>query len=149
MIRKFLLVGALVVAIVGPARAQDQCVAPKAPVIPDGARATPNQILAAQNEIKNFAAASDNYQHCLAEDIARQKVLAARSATELDPGVQIAAQAKSAAQMKDAQQLASTWIAAVEAFNQAQQRKQRQPGSAPSPSGGSGYGGGYGNGGRY
>lgn len=150
MIRKFLSAGVLVIAIAAPAWAQDQCVTPKAPVVPDGARATPNQIVAAQNDIKAFVAASDNYQSCLTQEIARQKALAAQNNAELDPNLQTTVQAKSVAQRKDAQQLAETWGAAVEAFNKAQQRKQRQPASNPSASGGGGYGGGgYGASGRY
>jgi hypothetical protein len=151
MIRKFLSGGALVIALAAPAWAQEQCVAPKAPVIPDGAKATPNQIIAAQNEIKAYAAAADNYQSCLAQEIARQRAAAAQNSAELDPSLQSAVQVKSTAQKSDAQQVAAAWGAAVEAFNKAQQRKQRQPASAPSASGGAGYGGGgYGGGmGRY
>jgi len=150
MIREFLPAGLLVIAIAAPAWAQDQCVAPKAPAVPDGARATPNQIVATQNDIKAFVAASDTYQSCLAQEIARQKALAAQNNAELDPNIQTTVQAKSVAQMKDAQQLAAAWSAAVEAFNKAQQRKQRQPAANSSPPGGAGYGGGgYGTGGRY
>ena len=150
MIRKFLSGGALVIALAAPAWAQAQCVAPKAPVIPDGAKATANQIIAAQNEIKAYAAASDNYQSCLAQEMARQKAAAAQNNAELDLSLQSAVQVKSTAQKSDAQQVAAAWGAAVEAYNKAQQRK-RPPVPTSSPPGGAGYGGGgYGGGmGRY
>ena len=140
--------GVLVLALAVPVLAQEQCVAPKAPVIPDGAKATANQIVAAQNEIKVFATASDSFQACLAQEYARQRAAAAQNNAELDPNLQTAVQVKSAAQRKDAQQVATAWGAAVEAFNKAQERKRPAP-TAPSP-GGAGYGGGgYGGMGRY
>src|SRR6266700_4951740 len=76
MIREILLGSIFFIALTAPTMAQDQCVAPIAPVIPDGARATSAQIIAEQNEIKAFATASDNYQTCLAAEIGRQKDLA-------------------------------------------------------------------------
>jgi hypothetical protein len=148
MIRKFLSGGALVIALAAPVWAQDQCVAPRAPVIPDGAKATSGQIIATQNEIKAYAAASDNYQSCLAQDIVRQRTLATQNNAELDPNLQAATQVKSTAQRNDAREVAAAWGAAVEAFNKAQQRKQRQPAPNPAP-GGAGYGGGAYGGGRY
>lgn len=151
MIREFWLVAAVVTALTAPGRAQDQCVAPKAPAIPDGARATANQIITAQSEIKAYAAASDNYQKCLAQELARQDALAKQNSTEPDPGLLSAVQVKSAAQMNDARRIATAWGAAVQAFNKAQQSKQRQPAPNAAPGGG-GYGsGGYGGnmGGRY
>jgi len=51
MIREILLGSALFVALTMPAMAQDQCVAPTAPAIPDGARATTAQIVTTQNDI--------------------------------------------------------------------------------------------------
>lgn len=149
MIRNVLLCAAVVVAMAAPARAQDQCVAPKAPAIPDGAKATANQIIAAQNEIKAYAAASDSFQKCLAQELARQDALAKQNSTEPDPGLLSAVQVKSAAQRNDVQQVVTAWTAAVEAFNKAQQSKQRQPAATTAPA--TGYGGGYGGGmgGRY
>jgi len=148
MVRKLFVGGAMMIALAAPAWAQDQCVAPKPPAIPDGAKATPNQIIAAQNEIKTYAASSDSYQSCLAQEIDRQKAIAAQNNGELDPDVQSAVQVKSAAQRNDAQQVAAAWGAAVDAFNKAQQRKQRPPASTAAPAGG-GYGGAMGGVGRY
>ena len=146
MIRKFLSGAAMVIALAAPAWAQDQCAVPKSPAIPDGAKATPNQIVAAQDDIKAFAAASENYQSCMARELARQKALA----TQNDPGLQTALQGKSDAQRKDVERVVASWSATVEAFNKAQERKPRRPASTPSAPGGGGYGGGgYGGGTRY
>jgi len=148
MIGKLLAGAVFLFALAGPVRAQDQCVAPKAPAVPDGAKATSNQIIAAQNEIKAYAAATDGYQNCLAQELARQDALAKQNNAELDPNILSAVQVKSTAQRNDAQQLATAWTAAVEAFNKAQQRK-RQPAPNAAPAGGGYGGGGYGGGGRY
>jgi hypothetical protein len=143
MIRTILLGGTLFIALTAPAMAQNQCVAPTAPAIPDGARATPAQIITAQNDIKAFAAASDSYQACLATEISRQKDLAKQTNVEFDPNIQAAIEVKAGAQRKDVERLAAAWGASVTAFNAAQQRKPATPAprSAPAPMGGA-YGGG-------
>jgi hypothetical protein len=143
MIREILLGGALFISLAAPTMAQDQCTAPTAPAIPDGARATPAQIITAQNDIKAFAAASDNYQACLAAEISRQKDLAKQTNVEFDPNIQAALEVKAGAQRKDVERVAAAWGTSVQAFNAAQQRKPVTPAprSAPAPMGGA-YGGG-------
>jgi hypothetical protein len=144
MIRKIVFAGAIVFAFAAPAWAQDQCVAPATPEIPDGAKATAAQITTAQNGIKSYAAASDTYQACLAQDIARQKEVAKQTNVEFDPQIQAAIQVKAADQRKDVERIATMWGASVQAFNEAQARKQRQaPSSNASGAGGYGGGGGY------
>ena len=142
MIREILLGSILFIALTAPAMAQDQCVAPAAPVIPDGARATSAQVVAAQNEIKTFATASDSYQACLVAEIARQKDLAKQTNVEFDPKIQAAIEVKAGAQRKDVERLASAWGASVTAFNAAQQRKPVAPSRSPTPPMGGAYGGG-------
>jgi hypothetical protein len=142
MIRKILLGGALFIALTAPAMAQDQCIAPTAPAIPDGAKATSAQIITAQNDIKSFAAASENYQACLAAEISRQKDLAKQTNVEFDPKIQAAIEVKAGAQRKDVEHIAAAWGASVTAFNAAQQRKQATPAlRSPTPPVGGGYGG--------
>jgi hypothetical protein len=143
MIREILLSSTFFIALTAPAMAQDPCVVPTAPTIPDGARATPAQIISAQNDIKAFATASDNYQACLAAEIARQKDLAKQTNVEFDPKIQAAIEVKAGAQRKDVERLAAAWGASVTAFNAAQQRKPVTPAPrSPAPSMGSAYGGG-------
>ena len=148
MIRQLLSASAIVFVFAAPAWAQDQCVAPTTPEIPDGAKATSAQIIAAQTAIKSYAAASDTYQTCMTREIARQKDLAKQTNVEFDPQIQAAIEGKADAQRKDVQRIATMWGASVDAFNVAQQRKQRQAPNS-NASGGGGYGGGYGGGTRY
>jgi hypothetical protein len=150
MIWKILSSGVMIIAVTTPALAQDQCVTPTAPTIPDGARATSGQIATAQDNVKAFVVASDNYQTCLAREIGRQKDFAKQSNLEFDSNIQTALDTKGGAQKKDAARVVAAWSAAVQDFNATQQRKQRQTDPRSQASGGSGsMGGGYGAGGRY
>ena len=142
MIRNILFGGIVFIALIAPAMAQDQCAAPAAPAIPDGARATSGQIVTAQNDIKAFATASDNYQACLAAEIGRQKDLAKQNNVAFDPSIQTALETKGSTQRKDVERIATAWGTAVQAFNEAQQRKQRQSEPRGHAAGGGGYGGG-------
>jgi hypothetical protein len=139
MIRKILSGGVMMIALAAPAWAQDRCVAPAAPAIPDGAKAAPNQIVAAQNDIKAYAAAADNYQACLAQELARQKDLAKQNNSEFDPKIQTALEIKGDAQRKDAGRVAVAWGAAVEAFNKAQQQKRKPDAGGTASRGGGSY----------
>jgi hypothetical protein len=143
MIRKILFCGVLFIAFSTPVMAQDPCAAPGAPTIPSGARATTAQIIAAQNDIKAFATASDNFQACLAAELSRQKDLAKQNNVEFDPNIQAGLETKAAAQRKDVEHVAAAWNAAVQAFNQAQLRKPKEPvpQSAQRFMGGMGMGG--------
>ena len=127
MIRKILLGGAVFTALSTPVMAQDPCVAPAAPAIRGDASATPAQIIAAQNDIKAYAAASDKFQACLVGELGRQKDLAKQNNMEFDPNIQTGLETKAIAQRKDAERVAAAWNAAVQAFNQAQQRKLVEP----------------------
>src|SRR6266566_775923 len=126
MIRNILFGGIVFIALTAPAMAQDQCAAPVVPAIPEGAKATTSQIVATQNDIKAYAAASDSYQACLAAEIGRQKDLAKQNNSAFDPNIQTALETKGSAQRKDVERVAAAWGAAVQAFNEVQQRKQRQ-----------------------
>ena len=123
MIRKILSSGVTIIALATPALAQDQCVTPTAPTIPEGARATSSQIATAQDDVKAFAAASDNYQTCLARELGRQQDLAKQNNLEFDSNLETALDTKGGAQKKDAARVVAAWSAAVKAFNAAQQRK--------------------------
>src|SRR5438874_12578713 len=117
MIRNILFGGIVFIALTAPAMAQNQCAAPAAPAIPDGARATSGQIVTAQNDIKAFATASDNYQACLAAEIGRQKDLAKQNNVAFDPSIQTALETKGSTQRKDVERIATAWGTAVQAFN--------------------------------
>ena len=127
MIRNILLCGVVFFAFTAPAMAQDPCAAPAAPKIPGGARVTTAQIIAAQNDIKAFATASDKFQTCLAIELGRQKDFAKQNDLPFDPNIQTGLETKAAAQRKDVERVASAWNATVQAFNQAQLRKPQEP----------------------
>jgi hypothetical protein len=127
MIRKLLLSGVWLIAFTAPVLAQDPCAAPAAPKIPSGARVTTAQIIAAQNDIKAYATASDNYRICLVAELSRQKDFAKQNDLPFDPNIQAGLEAKAADERKDVERVAAAWNATVQAFNQAQLRKPQQP----------------------
>ena len=133
MIRKILFGGAVFIALSTPVMAQDPCVAPAAPAIHGGATATAAQIIAAQNDIKAYATASDKFRTCLVGEFGRQIDLAKQNNVEFDPAIQMVLETKAIAQRKDAERVAAAWNAAVQAFNQAQLRKPQEP--VPQPVG--------------
>jgi hypothetical protein len=133
VIRKILFGGAVLIAFSAPAMAQDPCVAPAAPTIRSGATATNAQIIAAQNDIKAYASASDKFQACLVGELGRQKDLSKQNNVEFDPAIQMVLETKAAAQRKDAERVAAAWTAAVQAFNQAQLRKLEESVMQPPP----------------
>ena len=132
MIREILIAGGMLLAFAAPAVAQEECAAPATPAIPDGAKATPAQILATQNSLKAFAAASDKFQACLAREMQREKAQAKEQNADVDPVIQGALIAKGAVQREEAERVASAWGVSVQAFTAAQQRRERQnPPSVP------------------
>jgi len=146
MIWKILSGGVVAIALAAPVCAQAQCVTPAAPTIPDGAKATPAQIVSTQNAIKAFAAESDKFQGCIAQEIGRQKDVAKQTNVEFDPNIQTSLESTAAAQRKDVERVAAAWGVSVKTFNDAQNRK---PATRTPPPAMGGYGGAYGGGGKY
>jgi hypothetical protein len=132
MIRKILLGGVVFIAFTAPVMAQDPCAAPAAPKIPGGTRATTAQIIAAQNDIKAFATATDKFQACLAAELSRQMDFAKQNDLPFDPNIQRGLETKAAAQRKDVERVAAAWNASVQAFNQAQLRRPQEPVQQPT-----------------
>ena len=104
MLRKLVLRTLMVVALITPAAAQEQCVAPLAPMIPDGAKSTKAQITKALDEVKAFVAASDEYQACMLRQITTNQ--------------------------KEKERIGAEYGASARAFNAAQQQQQL---SQPKP----------------
>lgn len=118
MMRKILLGGVMVVALAAPASAQDQCVAPTAPTIQDGARATKVQMTKALGDVKAFIAASDDYQACMLRMIT--------------------------ANQKEKERIGAEYGVSARAYNTAQQQQQRQSQQTPfAPPSSMGDGGRY------
>jgi hypothetical protein len=146
MIPKILSGSVVAIALAMPVCAEAQCVTPMPPMIPDGAKATPVQISTAQNDVKAYAAASDQFQACIAQEIGRQKEVAKQTNVDFDPAIQTSLEGLSIAQRKDVERIATAWGASVQTFNEAQKRKPAT--RTPPPAMGS-YGSSYGGGGKY
>jgi hypothetical protein len=146
MIRKILSGVVVAIALAMPVWAEAQCVTPASPLIPDGAKATAVQISTAQNDVKAYAAASDKFQACIAQEIGRQKEVAKQTNVDFDPAIQTSLEGLGAAQRKDVERIAAAWGASVQTFNEAQKRK---PATRTPPPALGGYGGAYGGGGKY
>jgi hypothetical protein len=99
MMRKILLCAVTTMALAMPAAAQEQCVSPTAPAIPDGARSTKAQITNALEAVKGFVAASDEYQACMLRQIT--------------------------ANQKEKERIGAEYSASARAFNTAQQQQQQ------------------------
>jgi hypothetical protein len=108
MIRSVIFTCVMVAVFASPAWSEEQCMAPIAPVIPDGARSTAAQLTSALNDAKAFVVASDAYQACMLRIIE--------------------------ANQKEKERIGTEYGAAAKAYNAAQQRaQQRQLQSAPTP----------------
>jgi hypothetical protein len=108
MLRNIVLSVVMIAAAATPAWPEEQCTAPIAPVIPDGARSTAAQLTSALNDAKTFVAASDAYQACMLRVVE--------------------------ANQKEKERIGTEYGAAAKAYNAAQQRlQQRQQQSAPRP----------------
>ena len=103
--RKMLLIGVMAISLAAPAWAEDQCVSPSPPTIPDGARSTKAQITKTLDEVKAFVTASDEYQACMLRQIA--------------------------ANQKEKERIGAEYGTSARAFNAAQQ--QQQQASQPKP----------------
>ena len=119
MIRSIAWMAAVFCVAAGPAFAGNQCVQPYAPTIPNGATATKEQMLSAQDEVKGFLAASDNYQECIILDIKNQRDALAREQKTLDQTVADAANAQIAANQREKNRVGAEYNAAVQAYTAA------------------------------
>ena len=73
MVRVSLASLAFLVLLAGPALADNKCVQPYAPDVPNGGTATKDQMLTAHDEVTAFIKASDNYQECVLLDVKMQR----------------------------------------------------------------------------
>ena len=106
-----------------PAAAQDQCVVPYAPTVPDGANATREQIVAARDQVHAFIRDSDSYQRCLTTYLQQQIDAARRDPRDNPPeAVERLRQAtanKIGANQREKIRTGTEINAAVKAFNEA------------------------------
>ena len=107
MVRSILLSCVMVAAFTTPAWTEEQCSAPAAPVIPNGARSTAAQLTKALEEAKAFVVASDAYQACMLRAVD--------------------------ANQKEKERIGAEYGASAKAYNAAQQQRQQQATPQPYP----------------
>jgi hypothetical protein len=126
MVRSLVLSAVAVLVLASPASAQNSCVQPYAPTVPNGTAANKDQMLAAQNEVKTFIRDSDAYQECILRDVRGQREAARRDQKTLDPAIEEAALRRINANQREKERVGAEYNAAVRAHAAA------QPASAPA-----------------
>jgi len=107
MVRSIVLGCVMVAVVTSPAWTQEQCSAPTAPVIPNGARSTAAQLTKSLEEAKAFVVASDAYQACMLRAVD--------------------------ANQKEKERIGAEYGASAKAYNAAQQQRQQQATPQPYP----------------
>ena len=118
MLRSFALSAGLLFAAASPAFAAE-CVQPYAPTIPNGTTAAKEDMLRAQDEVKGFIAASDNFQECILLDIQNQRTVAAHDQKTVDQSIIDAANARIATNQREKERVGAEYNAAVKAYTAA------------------------------
>lgn len=121
MTRGILLTAAAFVMLAAPAFAQDKCMAPIAPVIPNGKTAAVADLVQANKDVVSFIKSSDDYQSCLLADLQSQ-IDAAKDNKDkkgLDPAIKKAIEAKGDANQKQKETVGKAYNAAAAAYKQA------------------------------
>jgi hypothetical protein len=119
MNRGIFLSAAALMMLAGPAMAQNRCVTPNAPLVPDGKTATAAQLIATSADVKKFIKDSDDYQNCLLTDLATQQDQAKKDKKELDPTVKAAIESKGDSNQKDKERVGKEYNAAAVAYRAA------------------------------
>ena len=117
----------LAIAVAGAAMASapafaadlNSCYEPIPPVAVDGNTATEDQMKHALKDVKDFIAASDDYQVCLNSQLIQMKQDNAKSKDKppLDPAIQARVQSKIDANQKMKERVGNEYNAAAQAFN--------------------------------
>jgi hypothetical protein len=121
MTRGICLSTVALVMLAAPAFAQDKCMAPIAPVIPNGRTAAVADLVQANKDVVSFIKSSDDYQSCLLADLQSQ-IDAAKDNKDkkgLDPAIKKAIEAKGDANQKQKEAVGKAYNAAAAAYKQA------------------------------
>ena len=104
-------------AWVGASYEHDACVAPKLPGRINGATAKRETVLAAMAAAKAYGVAAGNFQQCIADYLARRKMMAARSGRPIPPWLPILENHRILASQKNIEQGDAQLRSTVDAFN--------------------------------
>ena len=117
--KTYLLIGALV-ALAGPALAQEACTRPQAPAIdPQAASASVETMTAAKQQAVDFIKASDAYQECVLADAKAKKDEAKAKKVAFDKSIADRAQAEVSANQADKEKVGAAYNAAAKAYKAA------------------------------
>ena len=121
MTRGICLSTVALVMLAAPAFAQDKCMAPVAPVVPNGKTASVSDLVQANKDVVAFIKASDDYQSCLLADLQSQIDQAKDNKDKkgLDPAIKKAIEAKGDANQKLKESVGKAYNAAAAAYKQA------------------------------
>lgn len=117
MVRRIAFFALLLAAAPLPALAAESCMAPFAPQIPDGAKATHDQIASVRDEVTAFIKQAQEYQKCM--ELYRTQMTQQADKNRLDPAVKKDIDAKEAANDREYQRVGQQFNAAVRAYNKA------------------------------
>jgi gas vesicle protein len=119
MIRGLCLSAIALVALATPAFADDMCVTPYAPTVPDGSKATTEQMKTALDEVKAFLKASDDFQSCLVLYLNQATVEAQKNKKDVDPAIKASVLAKGDANQREKERVGGEYNAAARAYKAA------------------------------
>ena len=119
MTRGICLSTVALVMLAAPAFAQDKCMAPIAPVVPNGRTAAVSDLVQANKDVVAFIKASDDYQSCLLADLQAQIDAAKDNKKDLDPSIKKAIEAKGDANQKLKETVGKAYNTAAAAYKQA------------------------------
>jgi hypothetical protein len=101
------------------AQAQDMCMAPPAPVVPNGRTEEASALVQAQKDVVAFIKASDEYQNCLLAEISAVDKAAKDSKTPIDPAIKKGLEAKGDANQKEKERVGKAYNASAAAYKAA------------------------------
>ena len=112
-----------VVLLAAPAfAAEHTCKTPPAPTVPDGRTAEPRQLVTANNDVKVFIEASDQYQQCLNDWMGAEQVVASQAKKAMDPRIKTEHDRLCDENQKEKERVGGLYNAAVSAYRAAHPR---------------------------
>lgn len=102
--------------------ADNSCKAPVGPTVPDGKTAEARQLIAANNEVKAFIAASDQYQQCLNDWMGAEQLAATEAKKPMDPKIKAEHDRLGDENQKEKERIGGLYNAAATAYRAAHPR---------------------------
>lgn len=116
MISRVCLCAALTLLTLPAWAFESRCVGPYAPTVPNGGRATLQQMNTVRDEVKAFIARSDQYQECLLIELKTLKEQAARD-KKADQNAIDGISGRISANQREKERVGNEYNAAAQAYN--------------------------------